>query len=133
MIPAKGYAAQNPEAELAPWNFQIREVGSHDLQIRIMYCGVCHTDLHQMKNDWYPGIFPMVPGHEIVGEVVKTGGHVKNSRWVTGPGLVRWSTPAESVTTVLTVTNNSVRKEQSGHIIAWAKTCAQPTAAMPIR
>lgn len=77
MIPAKGYASQNPEADLAPWNFQIREVGPHDVQIRIMYCGVCHTDLHQMKNDWFPGIFPMVPGHEIVGEVVKTGGHVK--------------------------------------------------------
>ncbi|SEI53156.1 uncharacterized zinc-type alcohol dehydrogenase-like protein [Dyadobacter sp. SG02] len=77
MIPAKGYAAQNPQSDLAPWDFEVREVGHHDVQIRIMYCGVCHTDLHQIRNDWYPGIFPMVPGHEIIGEVISVGDHVK--------------------------------------------------------
>lgn len=77
MIPAKGYAAQSPETDLAPWNFERREVGPHDVQINITFCGVCHSDLHQIKNDWFPGIFPMVPGHEIVGTVTKVGGHVK--------------------------------------------------------
>ena len=47
------------------------------MQINIAYCGVCHSDLHQIKNDWFPGIFPMVPGHEIVGTIVKVGADVK--------------------------------------------------------
>lgn len=77
MIQAKGYAAQTPETDLAPWNFERREVGAHDVQIEIKFCGVCHSDLHQIKNDWFPGIFPMVPGHEIVGNITKVGDHVK--------------------------------------------------------
>jgi uncharacterized zinc-type alcohol dehydrogenase-like protein len=48
------------------------------VQFDIQFCGVCHSDLHQIKNDWFPGIFPMVPGHEIVGRVVKVGSEVKN-------------------------------------------------------
>lgn len=78
MIQAKGYAAQDPTADLAPWQFERRAVGPHDVQIEIQYCGVCHSDLHQIRNDWFPGIFPMVPGHEIVGRIVKVGDHVKN-------------------------------------------------------
>jgi len=78
MIQSKGYAAQSPTTDLAPWNFERREVGAHDVQIEISYCGVCHSDLHQIKNEWFPGIFPMVPGHEIVGRVAKVGDHVKN-------------------------------------------------------
>lgn len=77
MIQAKGYAAQSPTTDLAPWSFERREVGAHDVQIEIAFCGVCHSDLHQIKNDWFPGIFPMVPGHEIVGRVMKVGDHVK--------------------------------------------------------
>lgn len=78
MIQAKGYAAETAETDLAPWNFERREVCAHDIQIEILYCGVCHSDLHQIKNDWFPGIFPMVPGHEIVGRIAKVGDHVKN-------------------------------------------------------
>ncbi|MCC6289197.1 MAG: NAD(P)-dependent alcohol dehydrogenase [Chitinophagaceae bacterium] len=77
MIQAKGYAAQTPESNLAPWNFQRRDVGPNDIQFNILYCGVCHSDLHQIRNDWFKGIFPMVPGHEIVGRVVKVGNNVK--------------------------------------------------------
>src|SRR5690349_17315974 len=80
MITAKAYAAQSPETDLAPWSFERREVGEHDVQFDIMYCGVCHSDLHQIKNDWFPGIFPMVPGHEIVGKVAKVGSHVKKHK-----------------------------------------------------
>ena len=76
MIQTKGYAAQTPETDLAPWNFERREVGEHDVQFDIKFCGVCHSDLHQIKNDWFPGIFPMVPGHEIVGVVTKVGSAV---------------------------------------------------------
>jgi len=76
MIQTKGYAAQTNKSDLAPWNFERREVGPHDVQFDIQYCGVCHSDLHQIKDDWFPGVFPMVPGHEIVGRVVKVGAHV---------------------------------------------------------
>lgn len=77
MIATKSYAAQDNQSPLAPWTFERREVGPHDVQFDIQYCGVCHSDLHQIKDDWFPGIFPMVPGHEIVGRVVKVGEHVK--------------------------------------------------------
>jgi uncharacterized zinc-type alcohol dehydrogenase-like protein len=78
MIQSRGYAAQTPTTDLAVWDFERREVGAHDVQIEILFCGVCHSDLHQIKDEWFPGIFPMVPGHEIVGKVIKVGEHVKN-------------------------------------------------------
>ncbi|NMH29458.1 NAD(P)-dependent alcohol dehydrogenase [Flavobacterium silvaticum] len=78
MIPSKGYAAQGPETNLAPWNFERRDVGPHDVLIEIAYCGVCHTDVHLTRNEWFPGIFPMVPGHEITGRIKAVGNHVKN-------------------------------------------------------
>ncbi len=77
MIQAKGYAAQSPETDLAPWDFERKDVGPHDVLIEIAFCGVCHSDLHQIKNDWFPGVFPMVPGHEIVGRITQIGAHVK--------------------------------------------------------
>ena len=77
MIQAKGYAVQGPESPLAPWQFERRDIGAHDVQIEILYCGVCHTDIHLTRNEWFPGIFPMVPGHEIVGRITATGDHVK--------------------------------------------------------
>ncbi|MFN7602786.1 MAG: NAD(P)-dependent alcohol dehydrogenase [Bacteroidota bacterium] len=77
MTPAKAYAAQTHTSPLAPWNFERREVGAQDVQFDINYCGVCHSDLHQIRNEWFPGIFPMVPGHEIVGKVTKVGAAVK--------------------------------------------------------
>lgn len=77
MIQAKGYAAQSAETSLSPWNFERRELGPHDVLIEIKFCGVCHTDWHQLKNEWAPGVFPMVPGHEIVGKIAQAGGQAK--------------------------------------------------------
>jgi uncharacterized zinc-type alcohol dehydrogenase-like protein len=77
MITTKAYAAQSPDTDLTPWTFERRDVGPHDVQIEIAFCGVCHSDLHQLKNEWFPGIFPMVPGHEIVGRIRQVGGHVQ--------------------------------------------------------
>jgi uncharacterized zinc-type alcohol dehydrogenase-like protein len=77
MIQAKAYAALSPETALEPWNFERREVGPHDVQIEILFCGVCHTDIHFTRNEWFPGVFPMVPGHEIVGRIVAIGDHAK--------------------------------------------------------
>ena len=77
MIPTKSYAAQNAGDTLAPFNFERRNPGPHDVEIDILYCGVCHTDIHFVNNDWGISIYPMVPGHEIVGRVVSVGEHVK--------------------------------------------------------
>ncbi|WP_223151484.1 NAD(P)-dependent alcohol dehydrogenase [Chitinophaga varians] len=76
MIETKAYAAQNATSPLGPWNFQRREVGPHDVQIEILYCGVCHSDIHQVRDEWGGSVYPMVPGHEIVGRIVKVGDHV---------------------------------------------------------
>src|SRR5687768_4377068 len=76
MSEVKGYAAQNATSPLAPWNFQRREVGPHDVQFDILYCGVCHSDIHQVRDEWGGSIFPMVPGHEIVGRITKVGSAV---------------------------------------------------------
>ncbi len=78
MTIAKAYAAQNATSPLAPFSFERRDVGADDVQIDIMFCGVCHSDLHQARNDWKNSIYPMVPGHEIVGRAAKVGGNVKD-------------------------------------------------------
>src|ERR1700760_975813 len=72
----KAYANHSPTDPLGPFSFQRREVGPHDVQIDILYCGVCHSDIHQARDEWGGSIYPMVPGHEIVGRVIKTGNHV---------------------------------------------------------
>ena len=76
MAETKSYAAQSASSPLAPFSFNRREVGAHDVQIEILYCGVCHSDIHQVRNEWGGSIYPMVPGHEIVGKVIKIGNHV---------------------------------------------------------
>ena len=70
------YAVQSATDALAPFSFQRRDVQARDVQIDILYCGVCHSDIHQARNEWGGSIYPMVPGHEIVGRVIKTGGQV---------------------------------------------------------
>ena len=77
MIPVKGYAAQNATTPLAPYNFERREVRPRDVLIEIQYCGICHTDIHLTRNDWGLSIYPMVPGHEILGKVISVGSDVK--------------------------------------------------------
>jgi uncharacterized zinc-type alcohol dehydrogenase-like protein len=77
MISTKSYAAQSAGEILAPYNFERRDPGPHDVEIEIMYCGVCHTDIHFINNDWGISLYPMVPGHEIVGRVTSVGDHVK--------------------------------------------------------
>ena len=77
MLPTRGYAVKNATSPLAPFNFERREVGPHDVFIKILYCGICHSDIHQARNEWNNAIYPMVPGHEIVGRVEKIGSAVK--------------------------------------------------------
>src|ERR1700743_2449225 len=76
MIATKAFAAQNKTAPLGPFTLDRRDPGAHDVQIEILYCGVCHSDIHQVRDEWGGSIFPMVPGHEIVGKITKIGGQV---------------------------------------------------------
>ncbi|BDU78491.1 NAD(P)-dependent alcohol dehydrogenase [Mesoterricola sediminis] len=76
MIQAKGYAAHDPASDLVPFTFERREPGPHDVQIEVLYCGICHSDLHQARNDWRNSLYPMVPGHEVIGRVTRVGAHV---------------------------------------------------------
>jgi uncharacterized zinc-type alcohol dehydrogenase-like protein len=76
------FAAMSPKSKLAPFSIQRREPGPHDVLIDILYCGVCHSDIHQARDEWGGAIFPMVPGHEIIGKVVVTGSDVK--KWKVG-------------------------------------------------
>ena len=68
-----GYAAPEKNAALEPFSFERRDVGDKDILIDIEFCGVCHSDIHQVNDDWGGAIYPMVPGHEIVGRVVQVG------------------------------------------------------------
>jgi uncharacterized zinc-type alcohol dehydrogenase-like protein len=77
MIPVKAYAAQSPASLLAPFDFERRDLREKDVLIEILFSGVCHSDLHQVKDEWGGSMYPMVPGHEIVGKVIKTGSQVK--------------------------------------------------------
>jgi uncharacterized zinc-type alcohol dehydrogenase-like protein len=72
----KSYAAMNAGASLVPYVFERREVGDHDVALKISYAGICHSDIHQVAEEWGPAIFPMVPGHEIAGVVTSTGSKV---------------------------------------------------------
>lgn len=76
------YAAQSATSPVAPFTIERREPGPHDVLIDILYCGVCHSDIHQARNEWDNSTFPMVPGHEIIGKVGKVGSKVK--KWKVG-------------------------------------------------
>ncbi len=73
MLETKGYATHDLNAKFAPFSFERRDVGPNDILIDIEYAGICHSDIHQAKSEWGPSIYPMVPGHEIVGTVSQVG------------------------------------------------------------
>ena len=77
MNKAIGYAALDPKTPLALYSFSRREVGPEDVQIDILYCGVCHSDLHTARNEWNNTLYPSVPGHEIVGRITAVGSSVE--------------------------------------------------------
>src|SRR4026208_275061 len=85
MIDTRGYAADSaprepppypPTPPPAPARFDRRDPGPKDIQIEILYCGVCHSDLHTVRSEWKDSVYPVVPGHEIVGRVTATGNRV---------------------------------------------------------
>ena len=76
MLKTQGYAAHTANTDLVPFSFERREPRANDIQIDILYCGVCHSDIHQARNEWGNARYPMVPGHEIIGKVTAMGSAV---------------------------------------------------------
>jgi uncharacterized zinc-type alcohol dehydrogenase-like protein len=77
MHKTRAYAARDARSPLAPFEITRRDVGPKDVLIEIAYCGICHSDIHQARDEWGGALFPMVPGHEIVGRVTRVGPEVK--------------------------------------------------------
>ena len=73
---SQGYAAHDKTSALVPFNFERREPGLNDVVVEIAYSGICHSDIHQVRDEWGGSIYPMVPGHEIVGRVTRVGAAV---------------------------------------------------------
>ena len=84
-IPSKAYAAMAASQDLVPWEFTRRGLRPHDVLVEIKYCGICHTDIHFVRNDFGMSMYPMVPGHEIAGVVKEIGDHV--SRFKVGDSV----------------------------------------------
>jgi alcohol dehydrogenase (NADP+) len=76
MFQCTGFATRNANEPLAAYSFNRRDPGPKDVKIEILYCGVCHSDLHQARDEWLNTVYPCLPGHEIVGRVTKTGAEV---------------------------------------------------------
>src|SRR5690606_11512815 len=76
MSEIRAYAARDKDASLEPFEIQRREILENDIEIDIEYCGVCHSDLHTVRNDWGGTKYPSVPGHEIIGRVMGTGSNI---------------------------------------------------------
>ena len=76
MIQVSGYGALNATSSIAPIEFERRELGEKDILIDILYCGVCHSDIHMARSEWGPSVYPIVPGHEIVGKISQIGSGV---------------------------------------------------------
>src|SRR5664279_4067393 len=72
-IKTAGYAAHSSTSPLQPFSFERRDPGPQDVQIEILFCGVCHSDLHTVRNEWTNTTYPVVPCHEIIGRVAKAG------------------------------------------------------------
>ena len=80
MYTAIGYAAQTPTSPLLPMSFERRSPRADDVAIEILYCGVCHSDIHQARNEWGIAVYPLMPGHEIVGRVTAVGANVSKHK-----------------------------------------------------
>ncbi|MBZ0254539.1 alcohol dehydrogenase catalytic domain-containing protein, partial [bacterium] len=83
MYQAKAYSAASATSNLASSSINRREATEHDVQIEILFCGVCHSDLHQVRDEWnefMPTVYPIVPGHEIVGKVTSVGSAVSKHK-----------------------------------------------------
>jgi len=90
MLKCTGFAAEAADAPLRQIHFERGEPGQSEVLIEVMYCGVCHSDIHQVRNEWNNTVYPCLPGHEVVGKVTKTGSEVKlhNAGDIVGVGCM---------------------------------------------
>lgn len=93
MVEIIGYAAHEAKANLVPWKYTVREPRDDDVEITIQYCGICHTDIHMIDNDWKCSVYPMVPGHEAAGTISRVGSKVTKFKVgdKAGVGYLAWS------------------------------------------
>ena len=110
MLEIPAYGAASAKAPLAPFFIERRRPGPHDLLVEILYCGVCHSDIHQARGEWSASVFPMVPGHEIVGTVVEAGHKVEKWKVGAGPAWVVSSIPAANAQPAWPAKNSSASK-----------------------
>ena len=114
MLATKGYAAMAANERLQPFSFERRDVGPHNVLITISHCGICHSDIHQVRNEWGIALFPMVPGHEIVGTVSQVGSAVTTFKVGDRVGVGCLWIPAEPVRHAEKVWNNIAMEARSG-------------------
>jgi len=116
MAKTKAYAAYDASSDLKPYDLNRREVGAQDVQIDILYCGVCHSDIHMAHNDWGNAVYPIVPGHEIIGRVKSVGINV--SRFTEGE-LVGVGPMVDSCRECLTCKQDLEQHCEKGHTGAY--------------
>ena len=122
MLSTQGYAAVIAKAALQPFVFERRDVGPHDVLIAITYCGICHSDIHQARDEWGDSIFPMVPGHEIVGTITAVGNAVKQFHVGETAGVGCFVDSCRSCHACVRGWSNIVKPACSSRIVASTKT-----------
>ncbi len=78
MITVNAFAAHEAGGKLEPFQYELPELGNEQVDIKVHYCGLCHSDLSMLNNEWGMSEYPLVPGHEVVGEIIATGTEVKD-------------------------------------------------------
>ncbi len=128
----RGYAALHAKDSLVPFSFSRRDLRAHDVAFDVVYSGVCHSDIHQVDEDWGPSIFPMVPGHEIVGVVTASGARPRNSRW---EAVLVWApswTRVGSATTAYEANSSTAWRATPRHTTGTNETARRlPSVATP--
>lgn len=109
MYTTKAYAAQSESSPLAPSTIPRRDLEETDVQIEILFCGICHSDLHSARNEWGGAVYPIVPGHEIVGRVTDVGSAVTKFKRGISRAWAAWSTPTARANSALRVMRTIVR------------------------
>jgi len=128
-----GYAAHNHNSPLVPFSFERRDLTPTDVQIEILFCGVCHSDIHQVRNEWGSSVFPMVPGHEIVGKVTKVGNEVTGLNSEIPLVWVAWSIPAGHARIATIIWSNFVTMQCLLITVPISIPAVQTTVAIPDR
>jgi uncharacterized zinc-type alcohol dehydrogenase-like protein len=132
MSTCKGFAAAKAGAPLGPYSFERREAREHDVVIDIKYCGICHSDIHQARDQWSEyqeeAIFPMVPGHEIAGIVTRVGLKSRSIRWATRLELAALWTHADHALNARPGLNSTAACKPSGPITRATRKDNRPMA-----